>query len=148
MMLCNQLREKVISRLRPCSETQPVLAPPGWQYQYWLQWQIGLVFVALLPFSYAISRPCSTPQFICPLLLTSSSRRLPYLRYHRKYLRRRRVPVQATERIFLCQQSAAFQRKLSVLRGNFSNSIASSPTNNGFKSELDDNELDNLKKKI
>jgi len=54
-MPCNQLRQKVTSRLRPCSETRPVLAPPGWQYQYWLQWQIGLVFVALLPFSHTIS---------------------------------------------------------------------------------------------
>ena len=49
---------------------------------------------------------------------------------------------------FLCQQSAALQRELSVLQGIFSNLTASSPTNNGVKSELDNNELNNLKKKI
>ena len=112
MMLCNQLRQKVISRLRPCSETRPMLAPPGWQYQYWLQWQVGLVFVTLPLFSHTILLPCSTPQFIYPLPLTSSSRRPPYLRYQRKYLHRRQVSVKATEKNFLVSTICSFTTRI------------------------------------
>jgi len=43
---------------------------------------------------------------------------------------------------FLCQQSAAFQQELSALRRGF-NRIE--PTNNGAKSELDDDEIYDLK---
>jgi len=147
-MLCNQLREKVISRLRPCSETWPVLAPPGCRYQYWLQWQIGLVFITLLPFSHVIPRPCSTPQFICPLPLTSSSRRPSYLEVSKKIPCAIDESLSKEQKDFSCVNSAAFQRELSVLRGSFGNSTVLSPTNHGVKSELDNNELDNLKQKI
>ena len=47
--------------------------------------------------------------------------------------------------LFLCQQSAAFQRELSALQRGFSNSTASSPTNIDAKSELDDDEIYDLK---
>jgi len=45
---------------------------------------------------------------------------------------------------FLCHQSAAFQHELSALQRGFSNLPASSPINNDGKSELDDDELDDL----
>jgi len=79
-------------------------------------------------------------QLICSLLLTSSSRRPPY-EVSEKIASAVDESLSKQPKFFLCQQSAAFQRKLSALLRGFSNSLASSPTNDGAKS-VDDDELD------
>jgi len=52
------------------------------------------------------------------------------------------------EESFSYQQSAACQCELSALQRGFSNSTALSPADNGAKSELDDDGLGEMKKKI
>jgi len=48
----------------------------------------------------------------------------------------------------LFQQSATFQRELSALQRGFSNPTAFGLTNHSVTIELDDDELDEMKKKI
>jgi len=85
-------------------------------------------------------QPCSTPQLACPLPLTSSSWRSPYMRFQRQSLRRR-CPSN--------RKNSSCVNNLQLLNGSCRPSeevsTASSPTNNGAKSELNDDELYDLK---
>ena len=147
MMLCNQLWEKVISRLRPCLETRPMLAPlvgsTNTDYSGKLDWFSSPFLSFLIPsFCHAQHPSSSTPYRWHP----------PRGGLHIWGIKENTCTVDKSlskqqKKIFLCQQSAAFQRKLSALWRSFSNLTALS-TNNGIKSELDNNGLDNLKKKI
>ena len=105
---------------------------PCSQYRCWLQQQVlSPSFLFLIP----STQLCSTRQLVCPLPLTSSSRRPPCIRQNSSVVDES-LPKQQKE--LLCQQSAVSQRELSAFQRSFSNSTASSPADRGSKSELDD----------